>query len=174
MARVALRPITTDDAEMCFRWVSDPDVNRYLGLIQPAATVQQERAWIAGVVADKAHRRVFVIEDEAGRPIGTCSLRGIDREAGTADFGIMIGEKRLWGGGYGTAATRALLRHAFGDLGLREVRLSSHASNRRALACYRRAGFLPSRHRPDHPQFGRHEVRMAITRERWEQLDEVG
>jgi RimJ/RimL family protein N-acetyltransferase len=156
------------DAETCCRWVSDPDVLRYLGLVQPARTLAKERAWIASVLAGKAHQRIFVIEDERGAPIGTCGLRGIDRETGTAQLGIMVGEKRLWGRGYGTAATRALVDIGFEELSLSEVRLSCHAENHRALRCYRKAGFRPSSHVASRPRFGRHEVRMAISRGDWE------
>jgi len=156
------------DAEICFRWVSDPEVVRFLGLLQPARTLAQERSWIAAVLADQAQQRVFVVNDENGNPIGTCGLRGIDRDAGIAFFGIMIGEKRLWDRGYGTAATKKLLAYAFAELGIREVRLSCHAENRRALRCYQKAGFRLSSHRPERQRFGRHEVRMAVDRARWQ------
>ncbi len=169
MVRVTLRPIRMTDAEICFRWVSDPDVLRYLGLVQPAQTLEKERAWIASILADKTHQRVFVIEDEQKQPIGTCGLRGIDRDAGIAFLGIMVGEKHLWNRGYGTAATRALLAVAFDELGLQEVHLSCHAENRGAIRCYEKAGFRPSPHRARRPQFGRHEVCMAIRREEWKQ-----
>ncbi|UCC67448.1 MAG: GNAT family N-acetyltransferase [Armatimonadota bacterium] len=170
MACVKLRPIRMSDAETCFRWVSDPDVRRLLGLIRPARSVEQERAWIAGVLADKEQQRVFVIADEHGQAIGTCGLRGIDRREGTGFLGIMIGEKTLWNQGYGTYATKALLEYAFGELGLREVQLSCHPDNRGALRCYEKAGFRPRGPSAGERPFRRAEVRMAITRERWESL----
>ncbi|HUU54782.1 MAG TPA: GNAT family N-acetyltransferase [Armatimonadota bacterium] len=167
MTRIKLRPIRIDDAERCLRWVSDPTVHAFLGLLEPARTLEQERSWIANILTDKEHQSAFVIENEAGDPIGTCGLRGINREFGTALFGIMIGETGLWGQGYGTAATEALLDYAFGELGLDEVRLSCHRENRRALRCYEKAGFRLSSHVPERPQFGREEVRMAIARKEW-------
>jgi ribosomal-protein-alanine N-acetyltransferase len=167
MVSVTLRPISVKDAERCFRWVSDPEVSEYLGLLQPARTLEQERAWIASVLADRQHQRTFVVKDEAGQPIGTCGLRAIDAEQKTALFGIMIGERRLWGRGYGTAATEAVLSFGFGKLGLREIRLSCHRENRRALRCYEKAGFRLSSYRSRQHQFGREEVGMAIRREDW-------
>ena len=168
MPCVSLRPIRITDAETCLRWVSDPDVSRFLGLLQPARTLEKERAWLSSVIVDKEHQRAFIIEDEGGRPIGTCGLRGIDREAGTAFLGIMIGEKHLWNRGYGTVATKALISYSFAELGLEEVRLSCHADNRGAIRCYQKAGFGPSSHCPERWQFGRDEVCMAINRRQWE------
>jgi RimJ/RimL family protein N-acetyltransferase len=170
MAEVRLRPIRMSDADQCFRWIADPDVTRYLGLVQPPTTAEGERAWIARVLADKAHQRVLVIEDEEGRAIGTCGLRGIDRESGSALLGIMIGEKSRWDRGYGTAATRKLLELGFMMLGLRQIRLSCHGENRRGLRCYQKAGFRVSRTSSVTGAYGWDEVRMEITREEWQQV----
>ena len=176
MATVKLRPIRAADADKCFHWVSDPDVTRYLGLLQPPTTVEAERAWIARVIADREQQRIFVIEDEGGRAIGTCGLRGIDRERGCTFLGIMIGEKRIWDRGYGTAATRALVEFAFTALDLREVRLSCHQDNRRGLRCYQKAGFVLSPVQEEARVYGRSEVRMVISRQRWTEMtrDQAG
>jgi len=170
VAGVKLRPIRITDAEACFRWISDPEVTRLLGLIRPVRSVEQERAWIASVLADREQQRVFIIADEHGRAIGTCGLRGIDRKEGTAFLGIMIGEKTLWDRGYGTSGTKALLEYAFGELGLGEVRLSCHADNQRALRCYEKVGFERGARGSKSGRPRRREVWMAITRERWEGL----
>jgi RimJ/RimL family protein N-acetyltransferase len=168
MPEVSLRPIRMTDAEQCYVWVSDPEVARYLGLLQPPLSVEHERSWISSLLTDKAHQRHFVILNAQGRPIGTCGLRGIDNTAGFAHFGILIGNRTDWGQGYGTAATHALLAYGFRELELQEVRLSCHASNRRALRCYEKVGFTLSTHHLERWTFGRAEVRMSITREQWE------
>ncbi len=170
MATVRLRPITAGDAERCYVWVTDPDVARYLGLVQPPVSVDQERAWIAAVLADAERQRHFVIEDEHARPVGTCGLRGIDRAERVAHLGLLIGSPGDWGKGYGAAATEALLEYAFRELDLNEVRLSCHEANRRAVRLYQKLGFRPSRHKLPQWTFGRSELRMAVTRARWEEL----
>ncbi len=156
------------DAEACFRWISDPEVTQLLGMIRPVRSVEQERAWIASALADREQQRIFMIADKHGRAIGTCGLRGIDREEGTAFLGIMIGEKTLWDRGYGTSATKALLEYAFTELEVGEVRLSCHPDNHRALRCYEKAGFEKDSRGSGSARPGRREVRMAIGRVRWE------
>lgn len=170
MPEVRLRPIRISDAAVCFRWVTDPDVARHLGLVQPPRTEAEERAWIARALAYPRQERAFIIEDATGRPIGTCTLRGIDREAGSAYLGLMIGEKHLWDHGYGSSATRALLAYAFGELSLQQVRLSCHRDNCRALRCYQKAGFSLSKRRNPDPSGYTREVHMEITRACWEGL----
>ena len=167
MVSVKLRPIQISDAEICFRWISDPLVGRFLGLLEPARSLEQERSWISNILVDKQHQCAFVIEDERSIPIGTCGLRGIDREKGTALLGIMIGETGYWDKGFGTVATKALLSHAFCELGLHEVHLSCHPENHRALCCYEKSGFCRKPGPAVHPSTGREEVRMVAEREAW-------
>ncbi len=167
MVGIKLRPIQISDAEMCFRWISDPLVGRFLGLLEPARSLDQERSWISNILIDKQHQCAFVIEDERGLPIGTCGLRGIDREKGTALLGIMIGETGYWDKGFGTAATKALLCHAFKELGLREVHLSCHPENHRAVRCYEKSGFCCEGRPAAHTSTGRGDVHMVAKREVW-------
>lgn len=57
-------------------------------------------------------------------------------------FHITIGEKDCWGRGCGTEATRLMLDHAFGTLGLHRVALAVFAFNERAIRSYRKIGFV--------------------------------
>ncbi len=76
------------------------------------------------------------------RLIGTCAFSQLDGDNGSALFHITIGEKDAWGHGYGTEATRLMVDHAFGSLGLHRVALSVFAFNERAIRSYRRVGFV--------------------------------
>ncbi len=59
----------------------------------------------------------------------------------SAEFSIQIGEAEARGQGFGAAATRAALAHAFDDLNLHRVWLTLLASNTRAEALYKKVGF---------------------------------
>lgn len=167
MARVKLRPIRIEDAEVCLRWVSNPEVARFLGLVNPVHTIEQERSWIANILADKQHQRGFIIQNERGVSIGTCGLRGIDYERNTALLGIMIGDPRQWDRGYGTAATRALLKYGFEHFELREIQLSCHPENERAIRCYQKAGLRICPAEFGQRTRGRKDVRMTISCDDW-------
>src|SRR5919107_1358942 len=60
---------------------------------------------------------------------------------GSAMFHITIGEKDVWGKGYGTEATQLMLEHAFAHLGLHRVALAVFSFNERAIRSYEKAGF---------------------------------
>nr|MBA3450669.1 GNAT family N-acetyltransferase [Chloroflexia bacterium] len=59
----------------------------------------------------------------------------------SALYRIVIGEKDVWGNGYGTEATRLVVEQAFEVMGLHEVRLEVFHHNTRALGAYARVGF---------------------------------
>jgi RimJ/RimL family protein N-acetyltransferase len=76
------------------------------------------------------------------RLIGSCAFSQLDADNGSVLYHITIGERDAWGQGYGTEATRLMVAHAFGSLGLHRVALSVFDFNERAVRAYRRCGFV--------------------------------
>jgi RimJ/RimL family protein N-acetyltransferase len=60
-------------------------------------------------------------------------------------LGIVIGEKHLWGLGYGGDALTVALEHAFTKIGLRRVKLETLERNTRARRAFEKAGFVLER-----------------------------
>ncbi len=76
------------------------------------------------------------------RLIGTCAFSQLDGDNGSALYHITIGEQDAWGHGYGTEATRLMVDHAFGALGLHRIGLSVFEFNERAIRSYVSCGFV--------------------------------
>ena len=124
-----LAPLTDADSDQLFDWINDRDL---VVLSAPFRPVHQpdHDAWFRDIRSRK-DVAIFGIRRTADqRLVGSCQLHSIDTVQGSAELQIRIGVASARGMGIGTAACRALLRHAFDDLNLR----------RRALAC--------SRHQP--------------------------
>ena len=84
---------------------------------------------------------------------------------------MMIGEKSMWGKGYGTEATRLVVRYAFEELHLNRVQLHVYEYNLRGVRVYEKVGFRREGVlRQEHMYDGRFwdTVVMAILREEWE------
>jgi len=84
--------------------------------------------------------------------------------------GIGIGERDLWGKGYGTDAMRLILRYGFTEMNLRRISLALHAYNARAQRSYEKAGFrLEGQMRQDQLKEGRRSdtVFMGLLHEEW-------
>ncbi|MEM6428421.1 MAG: GNAT family N-acetyltransferase [Deinococcota bacterium] len=98
-----------------------------------------------------------------GEYIGTIELYDLSRRSAT--LGIIIGERRYWGKGYGSEAIQALLHHAFTELKLDEIRLHTFADNLRAQACFKKVGFIETRRVP--AGNSRTDVQMHLAAEVW-------
>jgi RimJ/RimL family protein N-acetyltransferase len=79
---------------------------------------------------------VFLITARAGVVLGACGIATLDGE--TPEIGYWLGVP-FWGKGYATEAARALIDHAFGDLGYEVLqggaRVSNPASRRVLVKC---------------------------------------
>jgi RimJ/RimL family protein N-acetyltransferase len=87
-------------------------------------------------------------------------------------FGISIGETSCWGKGYGTDATRVMLRYCFLELNLNRVWLRVFGYNERAIKSYEKCGFsVEGRLREHVYRDGQYwdEIIMGVLRHEWEE-----
>jgi RimJ/RimL family protein N-acetyltransferase len=142
--QVRLRGAERDDIPTFVRWFNDPEVRQYLGFFAPVSIAQEER-WFETLPAwDDTRSYFFVIERKDGenwQSIGTVALAEIDWRSRVAELAIAVGEKQLWGQGYGTEAAKILLRFAFEELNLHRVQLDTFDFNPRAIRSYEKVGF---------------------------------
>ncbi len=78
---------------------------------------------------------------DAGRFIGHVRLHRTDWNDKRTMLAIGIDDPACLGRGYGAEAIRLVLAHAF-DIGLHRVSLRVLSGNIRAIACYRKCGFV--------------------------------
>ena len=124
------------------RWYADPEIARLARYQQaPMRPDEIDRFFESRVVGPDA-LAMAVHERSTGRLIGTCAFSQLDGDNGSALYHITIGEADAWGRGYGTEATRLMIDHAFGSLGLHRIALFVFEFNERAIRAYRRVGFV--------------------------------
>lgn len=132
--KVALRPPCSDDYPQFVRWQNDPEVARWMDYRQAfdLATVERDQAR----ATTEGHP--FTIEAE-GRPIGKAGLNRF--RARVCGLYLYIGERDLWGRGFGRDAVMALCAVAFDRFGVDAVELSAFRDNARARRVYEACGF---------------------------------
>jgi RimJ/RimL family protein N-acetyltransferase len=146
-ARLELRPYAAgcDDAalEALYRWSRDPEVLWLSGGVPVALPFARFRelflAQLAGRNSDREQQ--FLILESTGRLIGRAGLFGMLAGTGSAELGIVIGERDRWGLGYGREAVRLLTDFGFGHLGLDRIVLRTYPENDRARRAFAAAGF---------------------------------
>ena len=139
--KVRLRALQEEDAEDCWRWFNDWDVVRHLMSRYPISRLA-ERGFIELTMKPQENDKVYAIETLDGLYLGNVGLHRISWEDRRATFGIFIGEKAYWGKGYGTDATRAIVRFAFEQMNLNRIDLQVLDDNERGIRCYEKIGFV--------------------------------
>jgi len=141
-SRVILRRHVPANLAAFRKWYADPEIARLARYQEaPMRPEEIERFFAARVVGTDA-LAMAIHERSTGRLVGTCAFSQLDADNGSALYHITIGEADVWGLGYGTEATRLMVDHAFGTLGLHRVALFVFEFNERAIRAYRRAGFV--------------------------------
>ena len=85
------------------------------------------------------------IDTLEGLYIGNCMYYDIDPRRQQAELGIMIGDRRYQGMGYGTDAVLVLLCHIFEATPIERVYLHTLEWNARARSSFAKAGFLETK-----------------------------
>lgn len=138
--QIALRPITLEDTPLIVRWRSDPQVYGTLFRQEPI-TEERHRQWLREMVLSGKCDQFIIVDKAQNRSVGTVFLKEIDREHLRAEYAIFIGEETARGRGIGSEAARLMTDYGFQQLGLNRIYLYVFASNVRAIASYRSAGF---------------------------------
>lgn len=148
--RLALRPVTRDDAAVFARHLSDLEVTRWLARVPHpyrladalAFTDHVRHASLVGSAVTLA-----LVPEPALRPdpaaggdaeaVGVVALHGLD---GTPEFGYWLA-KPYWGQGLMTEAVAAALAWIHGTLQVRTVTSGAFVGNEASLAIQARFGF---------------------------------
>jgi len=171
---VILGPVQRDYLPRYVEWLNDWELRRFLAPILPHPyTLEDEEGWFNRQREEQNARRFAILTCAEGRLLGDCGLHQLDWTNRHAIFGIFIGDKDYWGKGYGTDATRALLRYAFEEANLHRIELEVFAFNSRAIRMYEKVGFRVegTRKRALFRESTWHDEHiMAILRDEWAAL----
>lgn len=138
---VGLRPLGSADLPLLHTWINDRQHVLSGAPYRPVSDVQHH-AWFTAL-QQRSDLVIFGIErlDEQVL-IGSCQLHSIHPVHRSAELQIRIGDAAARGHGYGTEATRLLLRFGFRDLHLHRIFLHVFATNPVAIRTYEKVGMV--------------------------------
>ena len=126
--KINLRPLDAEtDLSKAVKWINDQEVSEFLLRFLPM-TRNEEKEWFNKKQTDSV---ALAIETKKGLYIGNIGLHKIDHLNGTAEIGIMIGEKNYWGRGFGFDAEMTLLNYGFNTLNLRKIEHRAESRNKK-------------------------------------------
>ena len=143
MNSIFLRAMEVNDLEYTHKWHTDQQLYSTLFGTFRYVSMDAEKAWLLGKAAysTKEVNLMICLQDNS-EPIGMISVRDIDWVAKKGHLaGIMIGENRYQGQGYGTQALNLLLKHCFEDLGINKIWTHILADNEPSQIIFKKCGF---------------------------------
>ena len=137
--RLLLRAVCQEDVtDEYLAWLNDVEVLRYRSPKAFPSTMESQRAYIAGIGA-RGDLMLAICVRENRRHIGNIALNSIQFVHRSAELGMMIGAKDVWGKGYAKEAISAVTTHAFANMGLE--RLWAESPNPAFNAAVRKLGW---------------------------------
>ncbi len=138
--RIYIRRITEDDTDLIVDWRNREEVREHF-FFREKFTRQMHEKWLSEKVASGEVDQFIICMKEDDRPVGSSYLRDIDRQQGTAEYGIFIGEADARGIGLGYEILSATMQYAYETLGLKKVIARATSTNIASIHIFEKYGF---------------------------------
>jgi RimJ/RimL family protein N-acetyltransferase len=132
---VNLRAIEQEDLILINQWSNDPEINYMLGGWHFPSSMKDQQKWFESL-SFKSNDQRFAVESNDEGLIGLVNLVEINWKDRNAFHGMLLGDAKTRGKGYGTDTIMALCKYAFEELGLRRLDTTIIASNEVSLGVY--------------------------------------
>lgn len=140
--RLYLRRIERSDlAGAYFQWLNDQEVTRWMqnGLFPNSPEAME--AYYVSTATSQSDVVFAVVMKEDDRHVGNLGLHRIHATFRSAEVGVLIGDKQVWGQGVATEAIRLLCDHAFRRMNLNRLFAGAAAPNVGSIRAFEKAGF---------------------------------
>ncbi len=141
VAGYSVRRPEPSDVDSLYIIKNDPGIAALLAGTTRPFSMSDLIAWV-DLHRNARDEAFFVIAGEGDRVLGHVALYRIDRTVASAEFGILVGDKAVWGKGLGTAFTQFMIEYGFDELDLRRIYLHVLETNTRARRLYEHLGFV--------------------------------
>jgi ribosomal-protein-alanine N-acetyltransferase len=139
--RLLFKPISIDHlSDNYLNWLNDYEVIKFLesdadynidSLKKYILEAQQKDIYFWGI-----HLK------ENGLHIGNIKIDPINLKHGLGEYGILMGNRLVWGKGYAKEASIEIINYCFHELKLRKITLGVVEDNIAAVSLYKKIGFL--------------------------------
>lgn len=142
--RISFSYWSQDDVDLARSLWGDPEVTK---LITHPGGFSEEEVY-ARLALEMENQMRFsisylpIFEKASDAFLGCCGLRPFQAEQGIFEIGFHL-MRSAWGKGYASEAAQAVVRHAFSDLGVKEIVAGHHPENAASRVVLLRLGFCP-------------------------------
>lgn len=133
---IKLRKLKKSDWQYFLKWWRDKELIKMTSGIYEKNDDVLKGYFLKMPNSPKNHHYLILLNK---KPIGNISIT--HKNKSVFEMHIIIGEKQYWGKGFGTSATKEVLKIAFNKLGYERAYLEVRPENKRAINLYKDCGF---------------------------------
>lgn len=137
---VTLVPLGPEHFEDYWAMVCEPESLRLTGT-HGVPTIRDTRSWLDSRADHRDRADFAILTADTGTFVGEVVLNEFEADDAACSFRILLLGPAIYGRGYGTAATRMVLRYGFDTVGLHRISLEVFDFNPRAERVYEKCGF---------------------------------
>ncbi|MFA5412016.1 MAG: GNAT family protein [Candidatus Micrarchaeia archaeon] len=123
-------------------WLNDKEINKYLEVrFDVPHTLEKVRDYVEKMHGDADNHLFAIMLRQGGRHIGNIKVGPVNAHHKFAEVGIMIGDRGVWGKGYGSEAITLATDYAFKKLGIHKLVAGLYDNNVASLKAFENAGY---------------------------------
>ncbi len=116
--RLILRKIMSDDLEMIYEFMRDPEVTKYEDWI-PHESIDYTRGFVSWLTGDYLSEQIYCWGIQLGKEIiGFIMMAGVNEWNGDIAYYL---KRECWSKGYATEAVSAVINYMFTEVGIDKV-----------------------------------------------------
>ncbi len=147
--RIYLKMLSIEDVgENYAAWLHDEEITQFLEIRWRTFTLEEIKDYVKAMNESPNDFLFGIFLMENAEHIGNIKVGEINQIHRFGDVGLIIGNKNMWGKGYGTEAIKLATQYAFEELNLNHLKAGLYADN---TGCYK--AFLKA----DYREVGRYK-----------------
>jgi ribosomal-protein-alanine N-acetyltransferase len=128
--KIYLRHLQQEDLTNEYvQWLNDEEVCKGNSHAIFPNTHEKMVAYYASLQGSVAQVVLAIINKENDKHVGNVSLQSINWVSKNAEFAILLGDKNIWGKGYGEEAAKLIVEYGFSRLNLHRIYCGTMADN---------------------------------------------
>ena len=122
-------------------WMQDPDILQYLTAQNKAYSAAELEQYVARMEESGRDWLFGIFLKGENKHVGNIKIGNVNSLHRFGDIGLIIGDKNIWGKGYGTEAIYLTTQYAFDELSLNKLTAGMMSNNPGSLRAFIKAGY---------------------------------
>ena len=153
----------SDVSQRYVDWLNDPEINKFLmvgsskqnissfemkeeAIVENKPNIDSCKEYVKKLKQSKNDFLFGIFENKENIHIGNIKLTISHPREKIAELGILIGEKRFQGKGYGIESIDTITQFALNELNLIRIQAGFHDINQKSLHCFLKCGYSQDGH----------------------------